>query len=152
MVQTSIIHHGEHGASYTLMDWVYGAYRTVLCTSQIVRYFFGLRVARVGYCGLHFSQTETFAKNLISKRVFTHIARCKPPYAYHPSSRETRRALSPDATHNETRLAPLATERGAEGRTEWQPLPLGALRTEGVDGELGRRLDGVCRAARAHLG
>ena len=62
------------------------------------------------------------------------------------------RALSPDATHNETRLAPLATERGAEGRTEGQPLQLGALRTEGVDGELGRRLDGVCRAARAHLG
>ena len=60
--------------------------------------------------------------------------------------------LSPDATHNETRFAPLATERGAEGRTEGQLLQLGALRTEGMNGELGRRLDGVCRAARAHLG
>ena len=84
--------------------------------------------------------------NLISKRVFIHTAS-----RHHPSSRE-RRTLSPDATHNETRLAPLATERGAEGRTEGQPLQLGALRTEGVDGKLGRRLDGVCRAARAHLG
>ena len=60
--------------------------------------------------------------------------------------------MSPDATHNETRFAPLATERGAEGRTEGQLLQLGALRTEGMNGELGRRLDGVCRAARAHLG
>ena len=32
------------------------------------------------------------------------------------------RRCSPDATYNETRFAPLATERGAEGRTEGQLL------------------------------